>query len=114
MGMPDEYRLLSVRAKRAVQITLLSRPKTGIVSAILSTANLTSATRRSACTAITSTTTAITTTYHRVVMKSLAAMSASVVAGSESMFANRSLNCGRTKVTRMITTATARMPRIIG
>ena len=47
-------------------------------------------------------------------MKSENAISASVTPGSESIVENRSLNCGSTKVTITITTATARIARIIG
>ena len=44
--------------------------------------------------------------YHLVTIKSENAISASVTPGSESIVENRSLNCGRTKVTITITTAT--------
>ena len=47
-------------------------------------------------------------------MKSENAISASVTAGRESIVENRSLNCGRTKVTMTMTTATERTARIIG
>ena len=52
--------------------------------------------------------------YHLVTIKFENAISASVTPGSESIVENRSLNCGSTKVTITITTATARIARIIG
>ena len=52
--------------------------------------------------------------YHLVTIKLENAISASVTPGSESIVENRSLNCGSTKVTITITTATARIARIIG